>query len=161
MARIRGQFQYEEPFHPLLGDVLRAFIRVTVKVDGRNARLNLQIDTGSDYTVLQPTGASTVLSEAYDRIDFESDPARIDLYGVSGGPSEYVIRNATLTFRDEQGDPVSIDLPVLIARPSTPQPTPDSNWEAPSLLGQDALRSFDLHLSYNPPTLTLTDPATA
>ena len=137
--------------------MLRALIRVSVEVDAQSARLDLQIDTGSDYTVLQPTEASTVMGVAYDRIDFESDSARFDLYGISGSPSEYVIRNATLTFSDEQGAPITIDIPILIARPSTPQPTPDSNWEAPSLLGQDALHSFDLTLSYNPPSVSLTE----
>ena len=121
----------------------------------------MQIDTGADYTVLSPAHARSVLGADYEDIDFERDIARFDLYGISGSASAYVIRHGVLTFRDERGAPVAIDLPILIARPTTPQPTPDSNWEVPSLLGQDALRYFDLALSYNPPTVTLTEAAPA
>ena len=161
MARIQGQFWYEEPFHPLLGDVLRPVVNVSVDIGSDGARVEFQIDTAADYTVLQPTEASIVLEKAYDRIDFDSDPARFDLHGISGAGSPSVIRRATLTFYDEDGAEIAIDLPVLIARPSTPQPTPDSNWEAPSLLGQDALRHLDLTLTYNPPSVTLTEVAPA
>ena len=161
MAQVRGRFQYEEPFHPLLGEVLRPVVDVSVRIGDNSLQLELQIDTGADYTVLSPSAARRVLRSAYDLIDFKRDEARFDLYGISGSPSEYVIRTATLTFSDEQGVPLRVDIPILIARPSTPQPTPDSNWEAPSLLGQDALRSFDLALSYNPPSVTLTESAHA
>lgn len=159
MASVRGRFEYEEPFHPLLGDVLRPLVDVSVRIGDRGVQTEFQIDTGADYTVLYPTVARRILRGAYDLIDFERDEARFDLYGISGSPSEYVIRGATLTFSDEQGAPLAINLPILIARPSTPQPTPDSNWEAPSLLGQDAFRSFDLALSYNPPFVSLTESA--
>lgn len=158
---IEGQFDHEPSFHPLLGDVLRPSVEATVAIIGRSVRLRFSIDTGADYTVLQPRAAQAVLGPKYSNIRFESDANRFDLYGISGNPSEYVIRNATLTFRDDQGAQLTIDLPILIARPSTPQPTPNSNWEAPSLLGQDALRSFDLALSYNPPSVTLTEVAPA
>ena len=80
-------------------------------------------------------------------------------HGVSGAASPFVIRTATLTFYEENGAEIAFELPILIARPSTPQPTPNSNWEAPSLLGQDPLRSFDLARSYNPPSVTLTETA--
>ena len=161
MVRLLGRFEHEDPFHPLLGDVLRPLVDGSVRIGDNSVQTEFQIDTGADYTVLSPAAARRILRGAYDLIDFDQDEARFDLYGISGSPSEYVIRNATLTFSDEQGAPLSIDLPILIARPSTPQPTPDSNWEAPSLLGQDALRSFDLTLSYNPPTVSLTDAAPA
>ena len=29
-------------------------------------------------------------------------------------------------------------------------------WKLPSLLGRDVLQHFDLHLSYDPPTVSLT-----
>lgn len=161
MASVRGRFEYEEPFHPLLSDVLRTLVDVSVQIGDNRVQLEFQIDTGADYTVLSPAEARRALRGAYDLIDFEQDEARFDLYGISGSPSEYVIRSATLTFSDEQGAPLAIDLPILIARPSTPQPTPDSNWEAPSLLGQDALRYFDVGLSYNPPSVSLTEAAPA
>ena len=154
---IRGQFEHEPSFHPLLGDVLRPAVKATVAIGDRSVRIWFSIDTGADYTVLQPRAAQAILGSQYFSIHFETDENRFNLYGISGSPSEYVIRNATLTFSDEQGAPLAIDLPILIARPSTPQPTPDSNWEAPSLLGQDALRSFDLALSYNPPSVSLTE----
>ncbi|MDE2967712.1 MAG: hypothetical protein OXS30_09565 [Chloroflexota bacterium] len=161
MARVLGRLEHEDPFHPLLGDVLRPLVDVSVRIGDNSVQLDLQIDTGADYTVLSPAAARRTLRGAYDLIDFEQDDARFDLYGISGSPSEYVIRDATLTFHDEQMVPLTIDIPILIARPSTPQPTPDSNWEAPSLLGQDALRSFDLALSYNPPSVSLTEAAHA
>lgn len=154
---IRGQFDHEPSFHPLLGDVWRPAVDATAAIGDRSVRVRFSIDTGADYTVLQPRAAQAILGSRYFSIHFETDVNRFNLYGISGSPSEYVIRDATLTFSDEQGAPLAIDLPILIARPSTPQPTPDSNWEAPSLLGQDALRSFDLALSYNPPSVSLTE----
>ena len=158
---VRGRFEHQPPFHPLLGDVLRPILNADVTIDGRSEPVQFSIDTGADYTILQPIDAEAVLGQRYSSIDFEQDSARFDLYGISGSASEYVIRSGTLTFRDEHGAPFAIDLPILIARPSTPQPTPDSNWEAPSLMGQDALRQFDLHLSYRARSVTLTDPAPA
>ena len=159
MAPIRAEFESEESFHPLLGNVLRPVVPLSVRIADHSAPIWMQIDTGADYTVLSPAQARAVLGADYKGIDFERDIGRFDLYGISGSASPFVIRNATLTFRDEQGARLAIDLPILIARPSTPQPTPDSNWEVPSLLGQDALRHFDLALSYNPPTVTLTESA--
>lgn len=161
MASIQGRFQYEEPFHPALSDVLRPVVNVSVRIGDSGARFELQIDTGADYTVLQPTEASIILGEAYDRIDFNSDPARFDLYGISGAGTPFVIRTATLTFLDEVGAEIAFELPVLIAAPSTPLPTTDSNWEAPSLLGQDALRRFDLQLSYPSRSVSLTEAVSA
>ena len=52
-------------------------------------------------------------------------------------------------------------MPVLIAEPTTPFRSHQGNWQMPSLLGCDILRSFDLALSYNPPTVTLTEAAPA
>ncbi len=157
MATIPGIFLYEEPFHALLGDVMRPVVAASARIGDRSAPLELHIDTGADYTLLTPTDARILLGDAYHRIDFERDAGRFDLYGISGDASGFVIRSATLTFRDDRGAPLSIDLPVLVARPSSPQPTPVSNWEMPSLLGCDVLRYFDLALSYNPPTVTLTE----
>ena len=154
---IRGRFDREPSFHPLLVDVLRPAVEANVAIAGQSERIWFSIDTGADYTILQPRGAQAVLGPQYSAIRFESETNLIDLYGISGSASPFVIRHATLTFRDEQGARLAIDLPILIARPSTPEPTPDSNWEAPSLLGQDALRHFDLSLSYNPPSVTLTE----
>ena len=154
---IRGRFDREPSFHPLLVDVLRPAVEATVAIAGQSEGIWFSIDTGADYTILQPRAAHAVLGQQYSTIRFESEAYRIDMYGISGSASQFVIRNATLTFRDEQGARLAIDLPILIARPSTPEPTPDSNWEAPSLLGQDALRHFDLSLSYNPPSVTLTE----
>lgn len=161
MARVRAEFESEASFHPLLGNVLRPVVRVSVQIAGRSAAIWMQIDTGADYTALSPAHARAVLGAAYQGIDFDRDIARFDLYGISGSASQYVIRPASLTFSDEEHKPVVVDQPILIARPSTPLPTPDSNWEAPSLLGQDALRSFDLALSYNPHSVTLTEAAPA
>ena len=158
---IRGRFDHEPSFHPLLGDVLRPVVEAAVEIGGGRAHFWFSIDTGADYTILQPRSANALLGPQYSNIDFESDPARFDVHGISGAASPFVIRTATLTFHDEHGAESALELPILIAQPSTPIPTPDSNWEAPSLLGQDALRSFDLALTYNPPSVTLTEAAPA
>ena len=140
---------------------MRPIVDATATINGRGESVQFSIDTGSDYTILQPRAALAVLGTHYADINFEEDRSRFDIYGVSGRASGFVIRTATLAFASEEDELLAIDLPILIARPSTPQPTPDSNWEAPSLLGQDALRSFDLALSYNPPGVSLTEAAHA
>ncbi len=113
------------------------------------------IDTGADYTIVQRRLAVPLLQAAGVELNADSALGRIALNGVGPTPLTCLVQPAGLSLVDEDGDEHVFFSPILV-----PQPThPESGRKAarvPSLLGRDVLRRFDLKLSYNPPSVSLT-----
>ena len=114
------------------------------------------IDTGADYTIVQRRLAVPLLQAAGVELNADSALGRIALNGDLGPtPLTCLVQPAGLSLVDEDGDEYVFFSPILV-----PQPTHlESGREAarvPSLLGRDVLRRFDLNLSYNPPSVSLT-----
>ena len=111
----------------------------------------LLIDTGADSTLLEPMDAFELLGGAYFDIDFDRDPSRTISVGI-GGYARSVTRLVILSTMSDDGRYIGIVVPIHIAEPipRTPSETDPGNWHAPSLLGRDVLRYFELHLDYFP-----------
>ena len=91
-------------------------------------------------------------------MDFGAGHGTIELQGIGGG--QVGVRTlADLTWRDTNGQDLTISMPIVLVQPNPPAPGLRGNWTIPSLLGRDILAHFDLELSYNPPAVTLTEAA--
>ena len=120
-------------------------IQIRVALDGRGERVPFLIDTGTDATVLHPRDAQRILGDSLQQIDFERDARRFAGFGV-GGAVDRVVRDATLTLSSVENETYTIEMPILIARPTPAEPGDHGNWRLPSLLGRDFLRRFRLEL---------------
>lgn len=158
---IRGDYWRERATRAALVDAVQPYVDAELSLLGRRGHIRWAIDTGSPYTVLHPLDAHRLIGELLGNLDFETHPQRFDIAGVGSSRARTIIAPAILTFEDEAGELESINMPVLIAEPTTPFRSHEGNWRMPSLLGCDVLRYFDLTLSYNPPSVTLTDAAPA
>ena len=154
---IRGDFWRVRGTRAALVDAVQPYVDAELSLFGRRGDVRWAIDTGSPYTVLHPEYSDRLLGELLTDLDFETHPQRFDIAGVGASRIRTIIAPATLTFEDDSGELESINMPVLIAEPTTPFRSHQGNWQMPSLLGCDILRSFDLALSYNPPAVTLTE----
>ena len=143
--RFRG---YVHPTRALPHSVISGgapLIKVSLALQGRSDEVRFLIDSGSDATILHPTDAQFLLGDDLQRIDFERDPRRIAGMGV-GGAADRVVRDAMLTLRSVDGEIYSMEMPILIARPTLAEPGNHGNWRLPSLLGRDFLRHFRFEL---------------
>lgn len=116
------------------------------------------IDSGSDYSVLNPRDTYELLGDALFEIDFANDPTAVDVVGMGQGLVVTIEREVEMTLWDEDGGSVVLGLDVQIARPEPFRVARTGNWQLPSLLGRDILEYLDLHLSYNPPSVYLSTP---
>ena len=120
-------------------------ILIWASLGGQAVDVRFLIDTGTDATVLHPTDADRLLDDDLRRIDFERDPFRVAGLGV-GGAVDRVARDVTLNLSSADNDIYTIEMPILIARPTPAEPGEHGNWRLPSLLGRDFLRHFRLEL---------------
>jgi hypothetical protein len=115
------------------------------------------IDTGADTTALGPRDALALLGRDYLRMDFDHGPGVVAVRGFGEGDGAALVTPMELWLRDTDGIDFPVLLNVAITKPSPAEPGHDGNWMMPSLLGRDILDRFDLTLSYNPPSVTLTE----
>ena len=90
-------------------------------------------------------------------MDFDRGPGVVAVRGFGEGDGAALVSPMELWLRDTDGIEFPVLLNVAITRPSPAEPGQGGNWTMPSLLGRDILERFDLALSYNPPTVTLTE----
>ncbi len=119
------------------------------------------IDTGCDYSTLNPQDAHRLFGDAYLDMDFSPGPASIEMVGIGDTPAHGIRTHADLAFRTDDDGDVQLAIPIVIAQPTPREPGRHGNWLIPSLLGRDILQYFDLALSYNPPSVALTEAASA
>ena len=112
------------------------------------------IDAGADFTVIQPSVATQVLRSESERLPtIESDIVHV--FGVGQGSVRTRVHTLGLSLRDDLGQRFWFTSPVLLVD-ALDAGNGSTKWDLPSLLGRDVLRRFDFHLSYDPPSVTLT-----
>ena len=114
------------------------------------AQLPFLIDTGADFTIIQPEHARRL-----DRISGQQhlETLSSDIVPISGIGStveQTIVRTVGMLLVDDEGEKLWFSQAILFADPSAPP------WKIPSVLGRDVLRRFDLSLSYDPPSVSLT-----
>ena len=119
------------------------------------------VDTGADFTTLNPRDAVAVLGAGYFNIDFADPVRQIRMAGIGQGDPVGLLFPSDLQLEASDGDWINVELPILVPEPMPRVPGDHGNWQLPSLLGRDILQRFDLALSYNPPTVSLTEAALA
>ena len=136
---------------------------VNVRVGDYDAGLTVRflIDTGADQTLLSPNDAFVLLGWPYVRLDFAASASRQDFAGVGRGAISAMRHFASLALTATDRSEITFNLPIAVAEPIPPYPGEHGNWLMPSLLGRDILQHFDLHLSYHPPSVTLTEASTS
>ncbi len=110
--------------------------------------LSFVIDTGSDFTILNPFDASRLWPD-YDTHDFVTGAETRLLLGI-GGPVRFALRAVNLQFTDDELGALSSPMTIHVAVPDT-----TDRWDLPSLLGRDVLQAFTLTLDARSETVTL------
>lgn len=167
--RIAGQIALQdEPPHPDLELSPKPLLAAEINIRDASGIIDFMIDTGADYTMLCPKDAFAILGTEYFRLAFGDSDRTVEMRGVGQEPSSAVIVPVLLTFVTDKRERVPVSLPIAIMEPMPFPEDPDDpdisplveagNWPTPtSLLGRDVLQHFDLHLSYHPPSVTLTE----
>lgn len=134
----------------------RPELMLGISIGDRFDIIDFLVDTGADSTVLAPKHAHQILGAQFSAIDFRRDRHRLTFVGI-GGRERSVVRPATYSLKADDGRWLEFYAPICIAEPILDRERPDGqsfeNWNAPSLLGRDILRFFELHLDYHPQSL--------
>lgn len=154
----RGSFARSapSPAHPLLSSTGRPILSTNVLIGRARVRQSFMIDTGADYTIVQPDAALPLLSAAGIEVAPETSSDDVVLSGVGPAPLTCAVQSAGLSFIDELGNELILTVAVLVPRPSSANRPTANRARTPSLLGRDVLSRFDLHISYDPPNVALT-----
>ena len=130
------------------------YVHAYFRTQQGDERVRFLIDTGADFTTLSPFATHRLLGNDYLNMDFSTLPGTLELQGI-GGVHLGIRTPAELLWRARDGAVFATLMHIVLVQPTPPTPGLHGNWTLPSLLGRDALRYFDLQLSYNPPTVTL------
>ena len=129
---------------------------MSILVGRRRFSQSFMIDTGADYTLVQRGLAIPLLTAAGVDPSGDFEGSKITLSGVGPTPLNCLVQPAGLSFVDEDDEEYVLSSPLLIPQPSRDATDRREPTVIPSLLGRDVLQCFDLHLSYDPPSVTLT-----
>lgn len=155
---VRGYFRWEG--HATGAGALPApYVYVYLGDTSLRNRAPFLVDSGCDYTTLSPQDAHRLFGDNYLTMDFSTQPESIEMHGIGDTPAFGLRTHADLTFLADNGDAITLDIPIVIAQPTPLMPGRHGNWLIPSLLGRDILSHFDLALSYNPPSVSLIEAA--
>ena len=158
--RVEGHFREHERGN-IASPSLAPYLLARIGPEPIGPAIEVLIDTGADWTALGPRDALTLLARPYLQIDWGRAQGRVAITGIGQSDTTAVTSPMQLWLRDVEGTNFSVSLQVAICEPSPPTPGRHGNWMMPSLLGRDILEWFDLELSYNPLSLTLTEAAPA
>ena len=147
--------------NPLLPSVDAVYVEVDVILADRSVSTRFLIDTGADFTTLGPADSFALFGPDYFRSDFVDRYPQIPMRGVGGDSASATIHEALLTFFAKNGGIIEKRIALGSVRPGPTQLHDYGNSSIPNLLGRDILQHFDLHLSYHPPSVTLTEASTS
>ena len=114
------------------------------------------IDTGADYTIVQRDLARSLLRAAGQESGRAGKSYRITMNGIGPTPLPCLVQPAGLSLVDEDGNEFVLPNSILIPQLDTGSESGRAAGVLPSLLGRDVLQHFDLYLSYDPPSVSLT-----
>ena len=106
------------------------------------------IDTGSDFTILNPLDASRLWLD-YQAQDFATGATNRILLGI-GGQMRVALKTVDLKFTDDELGTLGSSMTVHVAAPDEAD-----QWDLPSLLGRDVLQAFTLTVDARSETVTL------
>ncbi|HLZ68414.1 MAG TPA: hypothetical protein VKV26_00750 [Dehalococcoidia bacterium] len=120
-------------------------VRIALSINGitpEPAEIDFVIDTGAQFTCLQPNDAGTWAGIPDDRLrDPRAWPSTSGGFGI-GGSSAFFPMPAVYRFAHESGRHLALRQPIYIAQLTR------ENEEMPSLMGWDVLQHFRLSLDY-------------
>lgn len=134
-------------------------IRVDILIGRARVSHQFMIDTGADYTVVQREVVLSLFEAAGVDLEEASGVDEILLNGVGPVPVTCRVQRAGLKFVDIDGGELILANSILVPQAVEDTQNPRQGTErsrVPSLLGRDVLQRFDFHLSYDPPTVSLT-----
>lgn len=140
--------------HPRLPTVPKPHIRGELLFGRQRISVSFMIDTGADFTIVAPSVAAYVLQGEPDHPPITNSD-RVDICGVGRGAVRTRIRSLGLSLVDDSNQSYWSTFSVLLVDPGDAT-SKSVAWNLPSLLGRDVLRRFDLNLSYEPPSVSLT-----
>lgn len=108
------------------------------------------VDTGADFTVLQPDDSRQLLRLSQQRTPTPAASSAVTISGIGSGVERASVRRVGLRFIDDNSQSYWFAQSILFADHRASR-----SWGVPSVLGRDVLQRFDLNLSYDPPSITL------
>ena len=146
---VRFEVAYRHLTEPRLESGGSPYVDVYVAAADRRLLVSFEVDTGAAFTLLAPSDSMHLLGDAYDQIDFDTDPSALAIGGIVGA-LRCVARDVRLSFRTDGGGTTDLTAPVLIPElvysPSGVRLTTGT-----SLLGRDILRRGILTLAWSLP----------
>lgn len=139
-----------------LASTRHPLIRIIILIGRERFTRHFLIDTGADFTIVQPELASSLLKATGQDSGAEVERNLITMNGVGPTPLRCQIQPAGLSMVDDAGEEFVFSSPVLIPQPDARQGSGRRSGVVPSLLGRDVLQRFELSLSYDPATVSLT-----
>ena len=142
--------------HPSLSVMPRPYVEARVYLGTAWHNVPLLIDTGADFTTLQYEDVSWLVGRSRLEIDFSNERNTVSVSGIGYDSVRCTVLPVGLQLIDTDGNEITFKHTILIASPTEETKPAEDTIKLPSLLGRDVLRYFDLHLSYDPPSPTLT-----
>ena len=110
---VRFEVAYRQPTEPWLESGGSPYVDVYVAAADRRLLVSFEVDTGAAFTLLAPSDSMHLLGDAYDQIDFDTDPSALTIGGIVGA-LRCVARDVRLSFRTDGGGTTDITASVLI-----------------------------------------------
>ena len=146
---VRFEVAYRQLTEPWLESGGSPYVDVYVAAADRRLLVSFEVDTGAAFTLLAPSDSMHLLGDAYDQIDFDTDPSALAIGGIVGA-LRCVARDVRLSFRTDGGGTTDITAPVLIPE-LVYSPRGVRLTTGTSLLGRDILRRGILTLAWSLP----------
>ena len=151
--RIQG-FLRKHQGQQLIDAPLAPFVSAAVGDTSPTVRVDFMIDTGADFSIISQRDVLRLFGKTPD---FSGVTSNFVTVGVAGINLRIVPMPTQLRFTADDGKQLIKFRQIAISIPPPPQHFDTGDWLTPSLFGRDLLQEFDLHLSYHPPSVTLTE----